>query len=196
MGHASIASKCTHIGSIRANGAVLCEDRCLRVLDEQAPSGRGRSLTQRSNDAWGPVQLLLRVRACTEAHEHVLACGRGSVLCDVKQVCLRARIVWVEKMYQLSEIIKPTLQQPNEQGPVADMGRYAHQWLQLAVWHCFWHGPQTDEFCRARRLARRLQPQEASLRHLTLHMTTCACHTHNRARGFVWPLGAGSINGF
>ena len=61
--------------------------------------------------------------ACTEAHDHVLACRRGSVLCEVPQVCLWAQIVWVEKVYQLSETITLTLQQPKEQGPMKQDGQ-------------------------------------------------------------------------
>ncbi len=134
------------------------------------------SLSQRSNDAWGPVQLLLQVAGMSRA------CSGGSALCEVIQVCMRGLFFWVEKLSQLSETIKPTLQQPNEQGPVVDMGRYAHQWRRACCMALFPARTSNGEICCTRRLPHWHRPQEAGLRHFILHVTTCACPKRNRGK--------------
>jgi hypothetical protein len=143
------------------------------------------SLSQRSNDVWGPVQLLLQVAGVS----------RGTRACSGLwwwfstlrgYTGLHAgTFVWVEKLSQLSETIKPTLQQPNEQGPVVDMGRYAHQWPRACCMALFPARTSNAEICSARRLPHWHRPQKAGLRHFTLHVTRCDCYQHNRVKGLV-----------
>jgi hypothetical protein len=65
---------------------------------------------------------------------------------------MRALFFGVEKLSQLSETIKPTLQQPNAQGPVVDMGRYALQWLRACCMALFPARTSNGEICTTRRL--------------------------------------------
>ena len=55
--------------------------------------------------------------------------------------------------------------------------------------HAVWFPARTSngEICCARRLPHWHRPQRAGLRHVTLHVTTCACHKPSKVKGLVWP---------
>jgi len=104
------------------------------------------SLSQRSNDVWGPVQLLLQVAGMSRGTRACSGLSWWFSTLQVVQVCMWAHL------FGLNSCI--SCPRPSSRH-CSNLTNKARWWIWVgmltigrehAEWHCFRHGPQTRKF--------------------------------------------------